>query len=72
MYNNRFKTEYRVAIDRLNIKQQFCTFHLKQLINREIRDYIKENNTSEDEIEIIHNYKQLFFEIINAESINEA
>ena len=66
------KPEYRVAIDRLKIKQQFCTFHLKQLINREIRDHIKENNSSEDEIEIIHNYKQLFFDIINAESINEA
>ena len=66
------KPEYRVAIDRLKIKQQFCTFHLKQLINREIRDHIKENNTSEDEIEIIHNYKQIFFDIINAESINEA
>lgn len=51
------KPEYRVAIDRLKIKQQFCTFHLKQLINREIHDHIKENNTSEDEIEIIHNYK---------------
>ena len=66
------KPEYRVAIDRLKIKQQFCTFHLKQLINREIRDHIKENNSSEDEIEIIHNYKQLFFDIINSESINEA
>ena len=31
---------------RLGVKQQFCTFHLKQLINREIRDYIKENNAS--------------------------
>ena len=40
------KPEYRVAIDRLGVKQQFCTFHLKQLINREIRDYIKENNAS--------------------------
>ena len=66
------KPEYRVAIDRLGVKQQFCTFHLKQLINREIREHIKENNTSEEEIEIIHNYKQLFFNIINAQSINEA
>ena len=63
---------FQVAIDRLGVKQQFCTFHLKQLINREIREHIKENNTSEEEIEIIHNYKQLFFNIINAKSINEA
>ena len=34
------KSEYRVAIDKLQIKQQFCTFHTKQLINREIRDHI--------------------------------
>ena len=66
------KSEYRVAIDRLQIKQQFCTFHTKQLINREIRDYIDKNNTSEEEIEIIHDYKSLFFDIIDANSIKEA
>ena len=66
------KQEYRVAIDRLQIKQQFCTFHTKQLINREIKDYIDKNNTSEEEIEIIHDYKRLFFNIIDADSINDA
>ena len=66
------KSEYRVAIDRLHIKQQFCTFHTKQLINREIKDYITKNNTSEEEIEIILDYKRLFFDIIDADSINDA
>ena len=66
------KSEYRVAIDRLQIKQQFCTFHTKQLINREIRDYIDKNNASEEEIEIIRDYKSLFFDIIDVDSINEA
>ena len=66
------KPEYRVATDRLQIKQQFCTFHTKQLINREIRDYIDKNNTSEEEIEIIQNYKSLFFDIIDANSIKDA
>ena len=66
------KQEYRIAIDRLHIKQQFCTFHTKQLINREIRDYIDKNNTPEEEIEIIHNYKRLFFDIIDANSIKDA
>lgn len=42
------------------------------MINREIREHIKENNTSEEEIELIHDYKHLFFDIIDAESINEA
>ena len=54
------KSEYRVAIDKLQIKQQFCTFHTKQLINREIRDHIDKNNASEEEIEIIRDYKSLF------------
>lgn len=66
------KPEYRVAIDKLQIKQQFCTFHLKQLINREIHNYIKQNNHNKNEIEIIHDYKELLFNIINAESLNEA
>ena len=66
------KSEYRVAIDRLHIKQQFCTFHTKQLINREIRDYITKNNTPEEEIEITLDYKRLFFDIIDADSINDA
>ena len=66
------KSEYRVAINRLHIKQQFCTFHTKQLINREIRDHITKNNTSEEEIEIILDYKRLFFDIIDADSINDA
>ena len=35
------KPEYKFAIDKLQIKQQFCTFHLEQLINREIQYYIK-------------------------------
>ena len=44
------KSEYRVAIDRFHIKQQFCTFHTKQLINRQIWDNITKNNTPKEEI----------------------
>ena len=65
------KNEYRIAIDKLQIKQQFCTFHLKQLINREIYNYIKQINPNEMEIEIIYDYKELFFNIINENSIIE-
>ena len=65
------KNEYRFAIDKLQIKQQFCTFHLKQLINREIYNYIKQINPNEMEIEIIYDYKELFFNIINENSIIE-
>ena len=66
------KSEYRVAIDRLHIKQQFCTFHTKQLINRQIRDHITKNNTPKEEIQTILDYKRLLFDIIGEDSINDA
>ena len=56
----------------MGIKQQFCTFHTKQLINREIRNFIKQKSISEDEIELIYDYKELFFDIIDADSIKDA
>ena len=37
-----------------------------------VKDKNSNHDFTEDEIEIIHNYKQIFFDIINAESINEA
>ena len=64
------KYEYRVAINRLKAKQQFCVFHAKQHINREIRNFIRENIVSDDDI--IFHYKELMFGIIDAESIDEA
>ena len=66
------KPEYRVAIDRLKIKHQFCKFHVKQLINKQIMDYIMKNNASEKEIIIIKDYKSLFFDIVDANSIKDA
>ena len=66
------KYEYRIAIDRLKVKQQFCTFHAKQHINREISKFIRENNMSDEDNDIIIGYKALMFGIIDAESIKEA
>ena len=42
------------------------------MINRNINDYIKENNCNEDDIELIKNYKTCIFEILNCESFEEA
>ena len=66
------KKEYREIISRLGFKHQFCHFHTKQMINRNINDYIKENNCNEDDIELIKNYKTCIFEILNCESFEEA
>ena len=66
------KPEYRIAIDKLKIKHQFCKFHVKQLINKQIRDYIMKNNASENEIKIIKDYKSLFFDMIDENSIKDA
>ena len=46
------KNEYREIISRLGFKHQFCHFHTKQMINRNIRDYIKENKSDEDDIKL--------------------
>lgn len=66
------KPEYRVAIDRLKIKQQFCKFHIKQLINREIKKSIDKNDYSDEEIGLIYDYKSVMFDIINSNSIDDA
>ena len=64
--------EYREIISRLGFKHQFCHFHTKQMINRNIGDYIKENNCNEDNIELIKNYKSFIFEMLDCESFEEA
>lgn len=66
------KLEYRDAIDKLNFNQQFCLFHVKQKINRDVKDYIEENNPEDEEIELIKSYKKRIFHIIDAKSINLA
>lgn len=66
------KLEYRDAIDKLNFNQQFCLFHVKQKINRDVKDYIEENNPEDEEIELIKSYKKRIFHIIDAKSIDLA
>ena len=66
------KKEYPEIISRLGFKHQFCHFHTKQMINRTICDYIKENKCNEDDIELITNYKTRIFEMLDCESFEEA
>ena len=63
------KPEYRLAIDRINIDHQFCLFHTKQKIYRDINDYIDENNPSEEELKIITQYKSQIYDLIDANNL---
>lgn len=66
------KVEYRLVIDKININQQFCLFHTKQKINRDIKDYIDEKNPYEEEIKIITHYKGMIFDILEAYGLETA
>lgn len=66
------KIEYRDAIDKLDVKHQFCLFHTKQKINRDIKEYNKNNNLSDEEIKIISHYKRLIFDILDADDFETA
>lgn len=66
------KKEYPEIISRLGFKHQFCHFHTKQMINRNIRDYIKENKGNKYDIKLITNYKTRIFEMLDCEIFEEA
>lgn len=66
------KIEYRESIQKLGFKHQFCLFHTKQKINRDINNYLKENKINLEEENKIKEFKQLIFEILNCETIEEA
>lgn len=66
------KVEYRDAIDRLHYKQQFCLFHVKQKINRNIKDYIDKNSPDDEEIELIDSYRKRIFDLLNSDSFDLA
>ena len=38
-----------------DIKHQFCLFHTKQKINRDINDYNKDNDLTDEEINYLKN-----------------
>jgi hypothetical protein len=65
------KSEYRVAIDRLHIKTTILYISYKTINKTDKLETIitKKNNTPEEEIEIILEYKRLFFDIIGVDSI---
>jgi hypothetical protein len=56
------KSEYRVAIDRLHIKTTILYISYKTINKTDkLGTILLKNNTPEEEIEIILEYKRLFF-----------
>lgn len=66
------KDEYHPAIEKVGVKHQFCMFHTKQKINRNIREDKKRNNYSNEELEYLNYCKQLVFDVLNANDLESA
>ncbi len=66
------KPYYRNIMDKLKIKHQLCTFHVKKEINTWIKKYRRKNKHNKDELNQITNYKNQIFEIIDSQNYNNA
>ena len=66
------KKEYREVIYKLGFKHQFCKFHTKQKINRDLRTYLKQNKIKEEDKSKIIEFKKIIFNIIDSKNIDEA
>ena len=66
------KHEYRKSIDKLKVKHPFCKFHVKQRINKRFRNYFDKNKLDEKSIDRLINLKQLIFQLLDAETLDES
>ena len=66
------KHEYRKSIDKLKVKHHFCKFHVKQRINKRFRNYFDKNKLDEKSIDGLINLKQLIFQLLDAETLDES
>lgn len=66
------KDEYHPAIEKVGVRHQFCMFHTKQKINRNIREDKKRNNYSDEELEYLNYCKQLVFDVLDANDLESA
>ena len=66
------KHEYRKSIDKLKVKHHFCKFHVKQRINKRFRNYFDKNKLDEKIIDKLINLKQLIFQLLDAETLDES
>ena len=63
------KKEYKRPIEKIGAKHHYCIFHTKQKINRDICNYIRDNNPSDEEKEYIDCMKKEIFKIMDAKDI---
>lgn len=66
------KQEYRKAVQKMNAKHQFCKFHTKKHLNKQINDHIKENKPDIETIKDIVHYKKHIFDLMDSNSLKEA
>lgn len=66
------KHEYREVIDKLEVKHHFCKFHVKQNINKRIKDYFDKNKLTDKEKDILVDLKQDIYKKLDAETLNDA
>lgn len=58
------KIDYRIPINQLRFKHQFCKFHTKQKLNRDIHNYITQEKVSKKEKKRNYKNKRRYFQNI--------
>jgi len=56
--------KYKPIIEGLGFKHQWCLFHVFKNINKKIKDYIRDNELSDDDIDKIRGIKTRFIQLI--------
>lgn len=66
------KPYYRNIMDKLQVKHQLCTFHVKKEINTWIKKLKRKNKTNKEDLDKISYYKNQIFEMIDSNNYNNA
>lgn len=66
------KRDYRQPITDLKFKHQFCIFHTKQKLNRDIHTYITQEKVDKEEKKEIIKIKKEIFEILDCKDIKQS
>ncbi|MDR0911885.1 MAG: hypothetical protein LBM96_04695 [Methanobrevibacter sp.] len=58
--------------ENLGFNHQYCTVHSKKNINKKIKEYIRNNKVSNEDINLIKLFKKDIFELYDCESYDDA
>ena len=64
--------KYKPIIEKLGFKHQWCLFHVFKNINKKIKEYIRDNELSDDEIDKIRQEKLELFSLFDNKSFKKA